>query len=206
MVCLDKLNKAEIDSISKCIADAFYDYEYNLEDEGLISFLDTREKMYIYIRAIVEAASKSGILYTTSDRQEGYLIYNYSKEQSFKFVEGIKMILAEKKALGGFMNMMEFIKCCWAGGGSLESKYMKAKKDYIKIEVLVVKKEYQHQGFMRRMIEEAYKVADEVGASVILDTDDKDKSLRYQHLGMKLVSVRKGKDRFHMYDLVREYS
>jgi len=204
MVCLDKLNKIEIDTISKCIADAFYDYEYNLEDEGLISFINTRERMYIYIRAIVEAAARSGILYTTSDKQEGYLIYNCSKGARFNFIEGLKMIHAEKKALGGFRKMKEFIKCCWAEGGSLESKYMKTKRDYIKIEVLVVRKEYQHKGFMRRMIEDVYKIADEENVSVILDTDDKDKALRYQHLGMNLVNVRKGKERFHMYDLVRE--
>ena len=39
-----------------------------------------------------------------------------------------------------------------------------------------------------------------------LDTmsDDKDKSLHYQHLGMRLDKVRNCGEKFHMYDLIRE--
>ena len=47
-------------------------------------------------------------------------------------------------------------------------------------------------------------MADKKSVSVILDTDDKDKSDRYQHLGMKLDRVRNCGERFHMYDLIRE--
>lgn len=39
---------------------------------------------------------------------------------------------------------------------------------------------------------------------VILDTDDRDKASRYEHLGMKLDRVRSCGERFHMYDLIRE--
>ena len=41
--------------------------------------------------------------------------------------------------------------------------------------------------------------------SRILDTDDKDKAARYEHLGMKLDRVRSCGEQFHMYDLIREY-
>lgn len=39
---------------------------------------------------------------------------------------------------------------------------------------------------------------------VILDTDDKDKAVRYEHLGMKLERIRNCGEKFHMYDLIRE--
>ena len=45
---------------------------------------------------------------------------------------------------------------------------------------------------------------DKKGISVILDTDDKDKAARYEHLGMKLDRVRNCGEKFHMYDLIRE--
>lgn len=70
--------------------------------------------------------------------------------------------------------------------------------------MLVVRPEYQHQGFMRKMMESVYRIADKKNLPVILDTDDKDKSLRYQHLGMKLDRVRNCGERFHMYDLLWE--
>lgn len=80
----------------------------------------------------------------------------------------------------------------------------KAKRRFIRIEVLAVRKEYQKQGYMRRMLEEVYEIADKIGVPVILDTDDKDKCRRYQHLGMTLDRVRNCGERFHMYDLIRE--
>ena len=71
-------------------------------------------------------------------------------------------------------------------------------------EMLVVRKEYQGQGFMRKMMEFTYRLADKKQVPVILDTDDKDKAARYVHLGMKLDRVRSCGERFHMYDLIRE--
>ena len=57
---------------------------------------------------------------------------------------------------------------------------------------------------MRRMLEYAYSIAGDHRAPVILDTDDKNKAARYEHLGMKLDRVRDCGERFHMYDLIRE--
>ena len=54
------------------------------------------------------------------------------------------------------------------------------------------------------MIQDVYRIADEKKLPVILDTDDKDKSLRYQHLGMTLDRVRNCGEKYHMYDLIRE--
>ena len=71
-------------------------------------------------------------------------------------------------------------------------------------EVLAVRTEYQQQGYMRKMMEGVYRLADRKKLPVILDTDDKNKSLRYQHLGMKLDRVRSCGEKFHMYDLIRE--
>ena len=95
--------------------------------------------MYVYIGAIVRAAHKSGLLYTTSEKREGYLILSDEGVGTIGFADGMKMIFAEKKDL-----------------------------------------------------------------PVILDTDDRDKSLRYQHLGMKPDRVRNCGERFHMYDLTWE--
>ena len=120
------------------------------------------------------------------------------------FFDGLKMIMAEKKALGGFTNMKAFIKACFADGNTIETRMRKAKKKFIRIEMLVVRAEFQGQGFMRKMLEDVYELAHIVGVPVILDTDDKDKSARYEHLGMKLDRVRNCGEKFHMYDLIRE--
>ena len=123
---------------------------------------------------------------------------------SVGIVSGLKMISAEKKALGGFRNMKAFIKACFAEGSTIETRMKKAKRKFIRIEMLVVRPEYQKQGFMKRMLDSVYRFADRKGVTVILDTDDMDKSLRYEHLGMSLDRIRNCGERFHMYDLIRE--
>ncbi|MBQ8994274.1 MAG: GNAT family N-acetyltransferase [Oscillospiraceae bacterium] len=203
---LENLTKEELIETSHQIADAFWRYRYNSEDEGLTKYIRTKEDMFTYIDAIVQAAYKSGMLYTTSDKREGFLILSGEGVGSVKFIEGIKMILAEKKVLGGYKQMKEFISACFAEGNTIETRMRKAKRKFIRIEMLAVREEYQKQGYMKEMMDYVYKIADNRGLPVILDTDDKDKCLRYQHLGMTLDRIRNCGERFHMYDLIREPS
>ena len=205
MIKLAGLTEKQITEISHQVADAFFDYEYNEEDVGLIKYISTRDDMFTYMDAIVRAAYKSGVLYTTSDRQEGYLMLSgEGAGGSIGFIDGMKMIAAEKKALGGFGNMKRFISACFCDGGTIETRMRKAKRKFLRIEMLVVRKEYQGQGFMRRMMEFTYRLAEKKHVPVILDTDDKDKAARYEHLGMKLDRLRTCGEGFHMYDLIRE--
>ena len=201
---LTGLNKADVTEISKQIADAFYDYKYNEDDLGLVRYIKSRDDMFIYMNAIIQAAYNSGLLYTTSDKREGYLMLSGEGVGSVRFFDGIKMIMAEKKALGGFSNMKAFIKACFAEGSTIETRMRKAKRKFIRIEMLVVRAEFQGQGFMRKILEDVYKVADKENVPVILDTDDKDKAARYEHLGMKLERIRNCGEKFHMYDLIRD--
>ncbi|MBR1639373.1 MAG: GNAT family N-acetyltransferase [Treponema sp.] len=201
---LTGLNKADVTEISKQIADAFYDYKYNEDDLGLVKYIKSRDDMFIYMNAITQAAYNSGLLYTTSDKREGYLMLSGEGAGSVRFFDGIKMIIAEKKALGGFSNMKAFIKACFAEGSTIETRMRKAKRKFIRIEMLVVRPEFQGQGFMRKILDDVYKLAGKKNVPVILDTDDKDKAARYEHLGMKLERIRNCGEKFHMYDLIRE--
>lgn len=203
---LKGLSETQLEQISHQVEDAFYDYKYSEDDDGLIKYIRTREDMFVYMNAIVRAAYKSGLLYTTSENHEGYLMLAGEEFGSVGVIDGLKMIQAEKKALGGFKNMKSFIKACFSEGSTIETRMRKAKQKFIRIEMLVVRPEYQRKGFMKKMLEDVYKYADKRGVSVILDTDDKEKCERYVHLGMELDRVRKCGDRFHMYDLIRRYT
>ncbi len=205
MIKLQGLSGETVQEIASQTADAFYDYRYNDEDIGLIKYISSREAMFIYINAIVQAAYKAGVLYTTSDRNEGYLMLSgEGAGGKIGFMDGLKMIAAEKRALGGFSNMKRFISACFCDGGTIETRMRKEKRKFLRIEMLIVRKEYQGQGYMRQMMEYAYRIAESHQVPVILDTDDKDKAARYEHLGMKLERVRNCGERFHMYDLIRE--
>ena len=204
MIRLQGLEDEQIREISRQIAESFYRYTYNEADIGLIKYISSEEDMYTYIHGIVQAAYRSGVLYTTSDRREGYLMLSgEGAGGEIGFWDGMKMIAAEKKALGGFRNMKQFIDACFSDGGSIETRMRKAKRKFLRIEMLVVRREFQGQGYMRQMMEYAYALAEDRGVPVILDTDDRDKAARYEHLGMRLDRVRSCGERFHMYDLIR---
>ena len=155
---LTGLRKEEVKDISKQIADAFYDYKYNEDDLGLVKYIKSRDDMFIYMDAITQAAYNSGLLYTTSDKHEGYLMLSGEGAGRVGFFDGIKMIMAEKKALGGFSNMKAFIKACFAEGNTIETRMRKAKRKFIRIEMLVVRPEFQGQGYMRNILEDVYKL------------------------------------------------
>ena len=123
MIKLAGLSDEQVTEISHRIADAFFDYEYNKEDIGLIKYISTREDMFTYMNAIVKAAYKSGVLYAASEQQEGYLMLSgEGAGGSIGFVDGMRMIMAEKKALGGFGNMKRFISACFCDGGTIETR------------------------------------------------------------------------------------
>lgn len=100
MVKLQELSSEKVREIARQTADAFYDYKYNDEDIGLIKYIASREAMFIYINAIVQAAYRAGVLYTTSDCKEGYLMLSgEGAGGKIGLIDGLKMITAEKKAL-----------------------------------------------------------------------------------------------------------
>lgn len=204
MIQLMDLNNSDIEVISRHISDAFWDYDYSNGDLGLKKYITTREDMFTYINAIVKAAYNNGLLYATSDKHEGYMFIAGEGIGSIGFIDGMKMISAEKKALGGWKKMNRFISASFSDGGSIETRMRKAKRKFIRIEVLVVRKEYQKQGYMKQMIKYVYDLADKGNLPVILDTDDENKSARYQHLGMTLERIRDCGDKYHTYDLIRE--
>ena len=62
------------ESVVNDIGHAFGYYDYGTE-RGLVSACSSQEKTAAYIRGFVRAVFQSGLLYTTSERGEGYIAY-----------------------------------------------------------------------------------------------------------------------------------
>ena len=203
-VQVKNLSKEEIDKICRAIGDSFYDHDYGEREKGLCKLIDDREKMFQYMKAIFVAGMKSGTLYSTSERGEGYIMLSGSKWEKMKIGPAIVMLKDMIKALGGFQSAWKFLKDIKVGGIPLDDKLKKEKKDYLKVEMLVVLKEYQGKGYMRQLMEFAYEKADAYGVPCILDTDAKNKLDKYCHLGMEHVATRKVAGDCYLYDLMRK--
>lgn len=201
------LSENEIEQICREIGDSFYDHAYGRKKDGTTEYglrklLDSREKMYQHMKACFLAGYESGCLYSTSRRGEGYILVT-CKGQDLSFKSGVRMIRAIVKNLGGLRGGIQFVRRIAKGGKTYEDELKKKKIPYANLAMLVVRKEYQGQGYMRLLMEMLYQIADEKNLAVILETDAEDKVERYEHLGMKLVKTRDLGEGVFMYDLYR---
>ena len=201
------LSENEIEQICREIGDSFYDHAYGRKKDGTTEYglrklLDSREKMYQHMKACFLAGYESGCLYSTSSRGEGYILVT-CKGQDLSFKSGIRMIRAIVKNLGGLRGGIQFVRRIAKGGKTYEDELKKKRIPYANLAMLVVRKEYQGQGYMRLLMEMLYQIADEKNLAVILETDAENKVERYEHLGMKLVKTRDLGEGVFMYDLYR---
>lgn len=201
------LSENEIEQICREIGDSFYDHAYGRKKDGTTEYglrklLDSREKMYQHMKACFLAGYESGCLYSTSSRGEGYILVT-CKGQDLSFQSGIRMIREIVKNLGGLRGGIQFVRRIAKGGKTYEDELKKKKIPYANLAMLVVRKEYQGQGYMRLLMEMLYQIADEKNLAVILETDAENKVERYEHLGMKLVKTRDLGEGVFMYDLYR---
>ena len=196
-----KLTKEEM----REYAEAFAYYDYGDDEIGMVPYYPgypDRTRLINYLVAMISVANDYNAVYATSKRKEGIIILT-DTTAPYPAAASFKMMWRMTKALG-LKNFMDIIKKFQAGGASLEKKYRDAKKHFVQIELLAVKKEYQGQGFMRPLVENAIELADKKHIPVILSTDAKLKKDKYEHLGLSLVNTRKLGEKSFMYDLVRE--
>lgn len=196
-----KLTKEEM----REYAEVFAYYDYGDDEIGMVPYYPgypDRTRLINYLVAMISLANDYNAVYATSKRKEGIIILT-DTTAPYPAAASFKMMWRMTKALG-LKNFMDIIKKFQAGGASLEKTYRDAKKQFVQIELLAVKKEYQGQGFMRPLVENAIELADKKHIPVILSTDAKLKKDKYEHLGLSLVNTRKLGEKSFMYDLVRE--
>lgn len=194
---LETMTEQEIESI----VEAFADYQYENGEDGLFHLFPNKEAVRVYMRAFVRAGLKAGWFYTTSEKREGYIMISdsRSKPPASALAEVISGCI---KSLG-LKRSLVFLRTLKSGGRSLEDSMKKNRQEFIKIEMLAVTKPYQGQGYMRKVIDIAFQMAQERKLPCILDTDGRLKRDKYIHLGMQEAGERKIGERACLYDLIR---
>lgn len=196
------LSEDQIEQISRAIGDSFFDYEYAGQEYGLKKMIPDREMMYRHMKACFLAGYKSGCLYATSERGEGYIIVTH-KGHNILPKCAVNLARTIVRNFGGLRKTILFYRELLSGGKSYESELKARKIPYANLGMLVVLKEYQGQGYMRKLMEMLYEIADEQGLAIVFDTDARKKADQYVHLGMTLAKTRKIGEGTVMYDLYR---
>lgn len=185
---------------AQAIGHAFGYYDYK-DEIGMGAFYRSKEAVATYITGYVHMAFEGGMLYTTSQRGEGYIAYKVPG-QKLKFKAGIQLI----KALFQSMSLVELIRMGNAiskGGISLQDRMKKEKKPYIFVGMVCVPEQFQGQGYMRKVMELAYAEGNRLQLPVVLETDAQSKCRKYMHLGMQLDGVRDLGKYGKLYDLIK---
>lgn len=198
MVRVTELSESEIEEIGE----AFADFEYADGERGMSFLYDSRDSVKEYICGYVRAMLAGGCLFSTSDNHEAFVAYKYSRDK-LPPSAGIILLKAVFRTLGfkGAMRMFSVIK---KGGESFETTLKKQKKPCVFVGMLVVRKQYQGQGFMRKALDIAFDEGQRRGCPVLLETDAVLKRDKYVHLGMNNIRTRKLDDSAYLYDLVKE--
>ena len=145
-----------------------------------------------------------GMLYTTSERGEGYIAYKLPGQKL-----GLKAMLPLAKAFFGcmdFSSVVRFVKIMSKGGSGLDKKLDKEKTPYIFVGMVCVREQFQGQGYMRKVMDMAFSEGNRLKVPVILETDAKSKCDKYVHLGMELAGERRFGDYGVLYDLIKYLS
>lgn len=182
------------------IGHAFGYYDYGKE-EGLVSCYRSQEAAAVYINGFVRMSLKGGMLYTTSERGEGYIAYKLPG-QKVSLKAGMELVKGLFQSMN-FKELVQFFKVLSKAGPDLKDRMDKEKKPYIFVGLVCVTEEYQGQGYMRKLLEMAFAEGNRLHVPVILDTDAQSKCDKYMHLGMKLEGTRDFGENGKLYDLIK---
>lgn len=188
------------ESIAHDIGHAFGYYDYG-DEHGLADAFQNRDAVAEYIGGYVRMTFAGGMLYTTSERGEGYIAYKLPGQKL-----GLKAMLPLAKAFFGcmdFSSVVRFVKIMSKGGSGLDKKLDKEKTPYIFVGMVCVREQFQGQGYMRKVMDMAFSEGNRLKVPVILETDAKSKCDKYVHLGMELAGERRFGDYGVLYDLIK---
>ena len=190
MIQCENLSREELCTIGQEIADAF------LAENGCFTVL-SREAAGRMFTSIVEICYRTGHLYTTGPGREGFCAYWTKKERP-----GIREQLRFGLHLVTSMSLRQSMALANSQTNWLPTeKRYKKREDFVEVFLLAVRKEYQGQGYFRKMLEEPFQLAKQRGTICVLDTDSQWKADKYCHVGMHIVDQKTQKSGITMFAL-----
>ena len=183
------LSEEELIYIGRQIGEAFV-----AENDGIAANVPKEDAIKAF-EIMTEYYYKSGVLFTTSDRHEGFLAYwHKNTKMNVKWAMHMVFRLLKEVSLRSVVRVAE-------AGGELYAKLYKKEKDYIAVSMVVVLKEYQGKGYMHKILEHPFQEARSQGIPCVLDTDTVLKVEKYERCGMKKVGKKKLKSGQYLYTM-----
>ena len=159
------------------LAETYADYDFKPGEKSIFSVFGSRERILRYLEMSIRTALKSGWIYSVGDNREAYIAISYSDSHPPLHIM-LSFPFRAMKAVGT-RSLYDL------------SKLLKNGEKFLSVEMLCVRKEYQGKGYMRKTMEEVFRLADEKRLPAVLETDETLKADKYKHLGMEQEGVRR---------------
>lgn len=174
MICLKDIGEDHLENIAYAFAEAF------TAEEGTVYRSMDMYAAQQYFLIMLRQYSKTGLLYALSENEEGYCVY-HRKNSGLPWYRDMLLTWHFLTRLP----MQALQKMIIARHGWQDYTISHAHDaDYIDVSLVMVRREYQGQGYLRKLLQEPFRLADELGIPVILDTDSEVKAAKYEHVGM----------------------
>ena len=122
------------------IGRAYANYVYPDDDRGMFPF-DDKEMLTRYIVGFARSCMQAGMLYTTSEKHEGYIAIT-TPDTKYPLKSVVTFI---REVIGslGWKRYFWFVKYIARGGENLETKVRKQKRRYVVVQLLAIPEKYQ---------------------------------------------------------------
>ena len=175
MIHVDNWSQNQIEWYGRLIGEAF------AASPGIAETVPKEDIVNAFV-AIIEGYYRMGTLCALSDNYEGFLAY-WDKKIKMPASIKLRMVLRMIKTV----KLRSLLKIA-ASSNEQYVKLYKDADDYIAVSMIVVLRQYQGQGYMKKILEPAFQEADKRNCPCILDTDSPEKVAKYERCGMKKVA------------------
>lgn len=193
MIVLKDIDDRHIREIAGAFADSF------LAEEGVVSWSLDYDDAEQYFYHTLKEFVRCGRLFATSEQEEGFIVW-YRKGHGLPWYR--ELLLTVKYML--YMSLEGVQKMILSRNGWTDyTMSHQFDRDYVDVCLVCVRREYQHQGILKQLLQPPFQEADENGLITILDTDAGIKMKKYEHEGMQVEKDAVLKSGIHMYTMIR---
>lgn len=190
MKLLKNLSDMDLKRIGHNIGSSF------VHETGPFSDYFTEEEASAYFYCLCKMAMHSHCLYELED-EKGYVIY-FRKKHGPSFAQ--KTLFAFRLCARMNLQHMQKYMDALSSWNDYEEKY-RHEKDYVDLFMVCIPEKQQGKGYLRKLLKEPMRLAEERNIPCILDTDSESKMMKYRHIGFNVKDETVLPDGNHMYTM-----
>lgn len=191
---LHNISETYLKNVAAAFAESF------LAQSGSLSSCMDEAQARRYFELTLYEYQRIGALYAYGENEEGYIVY-HRKDNGLPWYRDLLLTYRYFRNIP--METMQKMILIRRGWLDYTVTHINT-KDYVDVSLVAVRKEYQGKGYLRKLMQEPFAIAERERIPVILDTDAEHKAKRYEHIGMRVERDEIVPSGLHLYTMIYE--